>query len=130
MRETRSAALDFFLSFRSLAAVGPYSLILWAVPAGGMSGNLDIQRAETNFSLDFTHTARYIYLVVQFLSVGRQAVTNREFHQRRQILDIELRHQPAAVGVDALGRQAETFRDLGTGAAIDDQAQHLALARA
>src|SRR5258705_10146509 len=51
-------------------------------------------------------------------SHARQALANGEFHEARQIVDLELRHEAAAISIDALGRDAEKRRDLVAGVAF------------
>src|SRR5689334_11476680 len=63
-------------------------------------------------------------------SHGRYSIANREFHQSRQIYDSELRHDPAAVGFDALRGDADERGRLRDGLAFHRVAQHLLLARA
>src|SRR5690242_3273641 len=58
------------------------------------------------------------------------AVADGELDQARQILDFELLHHAASIGIDALGRQAQALGDLRARPALDDELQHLALARA
>src|SRR5574341_450690 len=58
------------------------------------------------------------------------AVADRELDQARQVLDLELVHHAAAVGVDALRRKPEQRRDLARGRALHDELQHLQLAAA
>src|SRR5262245_45221546 len=58
------------------------------------------------------------------------AVPDRALDEARQVLDLEFLHHAAAVGVDALRREAEALGDFRARAALDDQLQDLPLARA
>jgi len=59
-----------------------------------------------------------------------QPAANGKFHQRRQPVEVELGHEAAAIGIDALGRQPELGRDLQAGVAFDHQLEHFHFARA
>src|SRR5258705_378116 len=61
---------------------------------------------------------------------GRDAAPDREPHEARHVLDAQLQHEAAAVGIDARRRDAETGADLLARLAGDDEIQNLALARA
>src|SRR5688572_6267159 len=61
---------------------------------------------------------------------AREAATNGELDEGGQVLEAELGHEPAAIGVDALRREAEAQRHLAARIALDDELQYLQLARA
>src|SRR2546430_6842618 len=58
------------------------------------------------------------------------AAADREAHEARQVVDAELEHDAAAVGVDARRRDPQARGDLLAGEARDHQLEHLALAAA
>src|SRR5436190_7972649 len=68
--------------------------------------------------------------VAKKLIDGRDSVANREFDERRDVLDFELRHQAAAIRLDALRRKLQPLGRLCDRPAFDRMLQHLALARA
>src|SRR5438270_4282610 len=59
-----------------------------------------------------------------------QPVANGETNEVCEVAYFELRHDAAAVGVDGAGFHADGGGDLLARAALDDELQHLAFARA
>src|SRR5690242_12495273 len=59
-----------------------------------------------------------------------ETMLDGELDQARNVADLELLHQPAAIGLDGLRRQRQHLRDLRAGTAFDDQLQDFPLALA
>src|ERR1035437_6640828 len=67
---------------------------------------------------------------INLLTRRGQAVLDRKLYEIRDTLYAEFLHQPATVGLDRLGRKSNGCGNLGAGAPLDHQLQHVALARA